>query len=192
MSELVKVGKYELSLRHLSIFKIEELERLVKDRKVAEELLEKAKTAVYVSMIRPTILKIKNLEYYFPVGVSLVVDRYNVLDYEPKPFSVPDYIDKDFLEYLAFKLPKKLDTFRTPVYVPDVDDRFTKHVREGVVYAADIMERIGRAYQVQIICTGSLILKDYWSWGSIVHVYRKPDIGMICAVLKPSYAVYKV
>ncbi|MEM1508548.1 MAG: hypothetical protein QXY49_01925 [Thermofilaceae archaeon] len=94
-------------------------------------------------------------------GVELKLDR--------QPITLGSEHDGDFLWHLLIDVPKLLEHERNPV-VEDLEERFSRNVKEGDMYTLDIMERVSRVYRVPSMLTGSLNM-GAWSWvHSIVKV----------------------
>jgi len=142
--------KEKLSPRHLSLLYREE---------VGDSLLEewrKARESVRFSLLRPisAVLTVYGLRINLPYG--LILANFSEFEVEPEALVVGDYTDEDFIRYILYDVPRLLDGSRRPVIVPELDERFSRNVIEGIVYSADILLRIGVAYRVPCIAVCSL------------------------------------
>ena len=109
----------------------------------------------------------------------------------PAPFIVPDYLDEEFVRYVFSELPKLLERERRCVFIEDLDERFTKYVRQGLSYITDLLKRISTVYNVQVVVTGSPVLEDVFEdWVNVFTVYRRG--GGIYVLIKPDNTVHKI
>jgi len=123
----------------------------------------------------------------------LIVDRYGLLkeSISPAPLIVPDYLDGEFVKYVFFELPKLLERERRCVFIEDLDDRFTRSVRQGLLYITDLLKRISAAYNVQVVASGSSVLEEVFEgWTNVFTVYRRG--GGIYVLVKPENIVRKI
>mgnify|MGYP000123674641 CR=1 FL=1 len=147
-------------------------------------------------MLEPTICRYSSpLNLNIPVGISLLVDPNGVLLplIDPPSLRVPPPADYEFVEYLAFGLPKQLERLRQPILIEELDYRFSRDAKAGLEYSLDLVDRITSAYRVQVIAAGSLLLYELWPrWTTAVLVRRDPELGLVAEVLVPERATVKL
>lgn len=146
---LVVAGKEAFTLRHLKVFRREELEAIFGElapsieRELGRTLLLLAPLTVKARVCGRELLLTPGLTYVR--GALLTV---------PEAISVPGLLDADFLEYLLFDLPRVLEEGRRAVLVEDLDARFTRSEEQGVDYALDILSRVASVYKVPVVVFG--------------------------------------
>lgn len=181
--EYVQVGKLELSLLHLKCFRLKELEQWVGKDNAAH--LAKAASS-HAALIPPLYaeLQLQGSRILLSPGLSLVSGVELKLDRQPITLGLER--DGDFLWRLLIDVPKLLERERNPVVVEDLEERFSRNVKEGVMYALDIMERVSRVYRIPFMVTGSLNLMGAWSWvHSIVKVRGERGESIILVDSEP-------
>lgn len=179
MSELtVTVGRESFSLTHLKVFRREELEGVFGD--LWRDVWRLAGS--HVVIFKPLFVSIEvcgGEKVGVGPGVALVFG----LDLRPGEWtSVPALLDGDFLEYLLFDLPKRLDGFRSAVLVESLGSRFTRDVEEGVSYALDILYRVSRVYRVPVIVLDRYELSQRYPFSRVVGCRRGDDGKKYCVV----------
>lgn len=159
MSKLVVVGREQFSRAHLKVFREAEVRAIF--GQVAEEVLQMTRDVVV--LFPPLIVHVElcGKSAYLPPGVSLASGAYLKV---PGGLYVPELLDGEFLEYLLFDVPRSLDEARRPIVVEDIDQRFTTDVREGVLYALDILSRISSTYRVPVLVHGDRGLEELWGF----------------------------
>lgn len=146
---VVIAGKEAFTLRHLRVFRREELEAIFGDlsssieRELSRAVLLQAPLTVRVVVCGKEVVLTPGITYVR--GASLEV---------PNSLPVPALLDADFLEYLLFDLPRLLEEKRQAVVVEDLDARFTVHEEHGVLYALDILYRVASVYGVPVVVFG--------------------------------------
>ena len=173
----VQVGKLLISLTHLKCLRREELEQWVGGEE-ARKLISRAQRHLVLVSPAYAELAYSGGKILLSPGLTLV----SGLDFtvEPDPLRVSQQIDDDLLWHLLIEVPKLLDVERAPILVEDLDYRFTRHAREGVMYALDIMERVSSVYRVPFIVTGSIELLGMWSWlHTVARVYDEKGRSIV-------------
>ncbi len=161
--------KEKLSMRHLAMLYKEE---------VGEELLEewmRAREAVRYSFLSPVVgeVVVNDLRLSLPYGLSCIVDSYGYISVLPEPIMVKDCIDHDFIRYLLYDLPKMLDEDRRPVLVEGFDERFTKNAVQGLIYAGDILKRVGIMYRVPVAVKCCINTLGYLKWVNTYIIVKR-------------------
>ncbi|RLF06945.1 MAG: hypothetical protein DRK00_00080 [Thermoprotei archaeon] len=167
----LQVGKLLISLTHLKCLRREELEQWVGAERAAQ-LLAMAKK--HMVLLHPLYAELSypGGRLLVSPGLTLVVGEEFKLT--PEPIAPEARLDEEFLWDLLIELPRRLEARRAPVLVEDLDERFTRHVNEGILYALDIMERVANVYRVPFVVTGAARLFGMWSWlHTILRVYDK-------------------
>lgn len=176
MSQLVVVGREAFTLRHLKVFRREELAAVFGE---LAPVLEKKLESVIV-LLTPLYAKagICGREILLSPGVTLV--RGAVLNLQGA-LHVPPFLDAEFLEYLLFDLPRALEEERRVVVVEDLDGRFTVHAKEGIGYSLDILLRVASVYRVPVVVYGSGLSEG---WGYFSRRIRCEKLGEreVCTV----------
>ncbi|MCS7104915.1 MAG: hypothetical protein NZ954_05045 [Thermofilaceae archaeon] len=159
--EYVEVGKLRLSLPHLKCLRREELEQWVGNHE-AERLL--AKAFKHKVVLKPIHAEIRY--GYGRLALSPGVTLVSGLEFTitPPPIYLSGDRDADFLWNLLVILPQRLDSMRAPVYVEELENRFSCNVIEGAKYALDVMERISSVYKIPFVVSGSAELVNLWGW----------------------------
>ncbi|QOJ79376.1 hypothetical protein IG193_02630 [Infirmifilum lucidum] len=159
MSRVVLIGREQFSRTHLKVFRDVEIRSMFGE--LAEEVLAITRETTVLYLPLSVSVEFCGRSVYLPAGVSLASGVY--LDV-PGGLYVPELLDEEFLEFLLFDLPRSLDEARRPVVVEDIDQRFTRDVREGVLYALDILSRISVTYRVPVLVYGDRSLEGAWSF----------------------------
>lgn len=166
MSRLVVIGREQFSPVHLKVFREEELRAIFGE--VAEEVARIAGQTI--ALFPPLAVKVEvcGRQVHLPQGLSFASGvELNI----PDGLYVPALLDGEFLEFLLFDLPRKLDEARRAVVVEDLDQRFTRDVEEGVLYSLDILSRVSAVYRVPVLVHGSRHVEELWGFAkSIVCV----------------------
>jgi len=157
----VTVGKLRLTLTHLKCLRLEELAQWV-GREEAERLLERA--ARHRVLLKPLIAELRHPAGSLTLSPGLALLSGVEFAVNIEPLTVGGSRDDDFLWELLIEVPQLLEVERRPVLVEEPDARFSRHAREGVLYALDIMERVSSVYKVPFIVTGSAGLASLWRW----------------------------
>lgn len=183
-----------VSAVHLSLMYPSEVARFLGvEREEALKIIENARRSLAGWMPEPLSVKIGLIDYYLPPGLHLIIDKYGLLkeSISPAPFIVPDYLDEEFVRYVFFELPKLLERERRCVFIEDLDERFIRHARQGLVYMTDLLKRISTAYNIQVVVTGSPVLEDVFEdWVNVFAVYRRG--GGVYVLIKPDNIVHKI
>ncbi len=176
MSRLVVVGKEAFTLRHLKVFRREELAAIFGE---LAPVLEKKLESVVV-LLTPLYVRagICGRELLLSPGVTHVRGAALKL---AGALQVPPLLDADFLEYLLFDLPRALEEERRAVVVEDLDGRFTVHAEEGVSYSLDILARVASVYRVPVVVYGSE-LSERWGYFSRRVRCEKLEGRELCTV----------
>ncbi|AKG38702.1 hypothetical protein MA03_04620 [Infirmifilum uzonense] len=157
MNGLIVVGREEFSRVHLKVFREEEVRAIFGE--MSEELLKLSRDTLVLFQPLSVSVEFCGRKVSLPFGVSLA----SGVELEiPGCIYVPALLDGEFLEFLLFDLPRKLDENRKPVVVEDVDQRFTRDVREGILYALDILDRISSTYRIPVVVYGTTSLASSW------------------------------
>ncbi|MEZ0345821.1 MAG: hypothetical protein ABWK01_04660 [Infirmifilum sp.] len=155
MSSLIVIGREGFSRAHLKVFRDEELRAIFGE--LADEASRISLETTVLFQPLTTQVEVCSSRVILPHGVILV----SGIDLEiPRSFYVPAVLDGEFLEYLLFDLPRKLDVERKPVIVEDLDQRFTRDANSGIVYALDILRRIAATYKVPVVVSGDRWLEE--------------------------------
>ncbi|MEM0495058.1 MAG: hypothetical protein QXU72_07370 [Thermofilum sp.] len=176
MSLVVVVGKEAFTLRHLKVFRREELEAIFGElapsieRELSRALLLLAPLAVRAQVCGREVLLAPGLTYVR--GAALAV---------PGALTVPGLLDADFLEYLLFDLPRVLEEGRRAVLVEDLDDRFTQHEEQGIRYALDILSRVASAYRVPVVVFGGRASEEWRGYVKRI-ICTKEEGRVLCFV----------
>lgn len=156
----VVVGREVFTLRHLKVFRREELAAIFGE--LAPGIERELSRAVF--LLAPLTVKgwVCGREVLLTPGITYA--NYAALEV-PGALAIPGLLDAEFLEYLLFDLPKMLEEERRAVLVEDLDARFTVHEEQGVQYALDILHRISSVYRVPVIVFGGQHSSE---WGRYV------------------------
>ncbi len=174
----VTVGRESFSLTHLKVFRREELEGVFGD--LWQDVWRLAHS--HVVIFKPLFVDINlcdSEDVKVGPGVALI---FGMDVWSDGWFSVPALLDGDFLEYLLFDLPKRLDEFRSVVVVEDVSSRFTRDVEEGVSYALDVLYRVSRVYRVPVLVLDSYELYRRYTFSRVVGCRIGDDGKTYCIV----------
>lgn len=167
----LQVGRLLMSLTHLKCLRREELEQWVGAERAARLL---AMAERHVVLLHPLYAELSYTGGRLLVSPGLTLVSGVEFELRPEPIALRARLDDEFLWDLLVELPRRLEGGRAPVLVEDLDERFTKHVDEGILYALDVMERVAGVYRVPFIVTGPAKLLGVWSWlHTILRVYDK-------------------
>lgn len=157
MSGLIVIGREDFSRAHLKVFRVEEIQGIFGE--LSDEVLRVVKDTVVLFPPMSAPVEFCGKKVYLPYGVSFASGVELGI---PDALYVPALLDGEFLEFLLFDLPKKLDERRRLIVIEDIDQRFTRYSKEGILYALDILERVASTYKVPVLVYGSMSLGDSW------------------------------
>jgi len=159
MSRQVVVGREVFSIAHLKVFRREELESFMGD--LAEELLSLSEDTIVV--FSPLRLEVFFCGEKYVLSPGLTHVRGTQIEVANGLY-LPAFLDEEYLEYLLFDLPRELDKKRMPIVIEDFHKRFTRWVREGLMYSFDVLSRIARVYRVPVVVYGDRDTEAMWSY----------------------------
>jgi len=173
----LQVGRLLMSLTHLKCLRREELEQWVGAER-ATQLLTMAES--HIILLHPLYAELSYPGGRLLVSPGLTLASGVEFGLSPEPIKPRARLDEEFLWDLLVELPRRLEAERAPVLVEELDERFTRHVDEGILYALDIMERVASVYRVPFVVTGAAKLLGMWSWlHTILRVYDKKGVSLL-------------